>query len=121
MGHKIKILVSLEDEYRSYREVIGATIRILRPCAEVATADLGALGEELARVDPHLVICSRRKPASSDGVVAWVELSLGLAEPARICISGHYSEQPNPTLETLLAIIDEAERLIQTEENIRRC
>jgi hypothetical protein len=121
MGPKIKILIAFEDEYRSYRDVIAAAMRILRPCAEVATSDLGALEEELARFDPHLVICSCPRPASSGGVDAWIEISLGLAGPARICIGGHYSEQQNPTLETLLASIDEVERLIRIGEGFRRC
>ena len=120
MGPKITILVAFDDEYRSFRDVIAAAIRILRPCAEVATSDFDALGEELARFDPHLVICSCSRPASSGGVDAWIEISLGLAGPARICIGGHYSEQHDPTLETMLAIIDEVERLIQTGEGFRR-
>jgi hypothetical protein len=121
MGPKIKILVAFENGYRSYRDVIAAAIRILRPYAEVATSDLDALGEALACFDPHLVICSCPRPASSGGVDAWIEISLGLAGPARICIGGHSSEQHNHTLETMLAIIDEVERLIQTGEAFRRC
>jgi hypothetical protein len=97
MGQKIRILVAFEDEYRSYRDVIAVSIRLLCPCAEVATSDLGALEEELARFDPHLVICSCPGPASSGGVDTWIEIFLDLVGPARICISGHYSEQHNHT------------------------
>jgi hypothetical protein len=118
---EIKILVSLEDEYRSYREVIAATIRILRPHAEVATSDLDALGEEMARFDPHVVICRRSRPPTSSGVAAWVELAVGLAGPARVCVGGRYSEQNSSTLDALLAVIDEVERLIQAGEDLRRC
>jgi hypothetical protein len=120
-GTKIKILVAFDDEYRSYRDVIAAAIRRLRPYAEVATSDLDALGEELARFDPHLVICSCPRPASSGGIDAWIEISLGVAGPARICIGGHYSEQHDPNLETMLVIIDEVERLIERGESFRRC
>lgn len=101
--------------------MIAAAIRILRPRAKVATSDLDLLGEELARFDPHLVICSCPRPASSGAVVAWIELSLNLSSPARICIGGHFSQQHNPNLESLLAIIDEVERLIQSGEGFRRC
>jgi hypothetical protein len=97
MGQKTRILVAFEDEYRSYRDVIAVSIRLLRPCVEVATSDLGALEEELARLDPHLVICSCPRPASSNAVDTWIEISLDLAGPARICIGGHYSEQHNHT------------------------
>jgi hypothetical protein len=120
-GSRIKLLVAFEDDYRSYRDVIAAAIRILRPCTKVATSDLDALGEELARFDPHLVICSCPRPASSGGIDAWIEISLGVAGPARICIGGHYSEQHDPNLETMLVIIDEVERLIERGESFRRC
>jgi hypothetical protein len=121
VGQRIRILVSFEDGYRSYREVIAATIRIMRPRAEVATSDLDTLGNELARFNPHLVICSCPKPSSSDGVAAWVELSLDVTGPGRICIGGHYSERRNPTLETLLEVIDEVERLMQTAKDFGKC
>lgn len=121
IGLDIKILVSFEHGYRSYQEVIAATIRILRPPAEVATSDLECLEERLARFEPHLVICSCPKPAGSGGTGAWVELSLDLTSPARVCIGGHYSEQHNPNLEMLVAIIDEVEQLIRTGDDFRRC
>jgi hypothetical protein len=120
MGRKIKILISFEDAYRSYREVIAATICILRPHAVVATSELDALGEELARFAPSLVICSCLKPASSGDVVAWVEISLEVGRPSMVYIGGRCSEQSNLTLQKLLAIIDEVEQLIQTSEGLRR-
>jgi hypothetical protein len=40
-----------------------------------------------------------------------------LGEPTRVCIGGRYSEQNNPSLEALLAVIDEVERLIQAGES----
>jgi hypothetical protein len=121
MGQEIKILVSFEDNYRSYRETIAAAIRILRPHAELATSDLDELEEVMARSDLDLVICSRPRIESSDGVVAWVEINLDLVGPARICVGGHYSEQNNSSLERLLEIIDEVERLIQKGEGFKKC
>ncbi len=35
----MRILVCFEDNYRAYRDVIASGIRILRPHAEVETAD----------------------------------------------------------------------------------
>jgi hypothetical protein len=111
---EIRVLVAFADEYRSYREVIAAALSLMRPCSEVATSDLDVLGEKLATFDPHLVICSRPRPASSNAVDAWIELSLDLSTPARIGIGGHCSQQYNPTVETLLAIFDEVKQLIRT-------
>jgi hypothetical protein len=112
--------VSFQDAYRSYREAIAATICILRPHAVVATSDLDALGEELARFAPSLVICSYPKSATSGDVVAWVETSLDVGRPSMVCIGGRYSEQSNISLQMLLAIIDEVEQLIQTNEGLSR-
>jgi hypothetical protein len=63
-------------------------------------------------------MCTR--PAGSGGVDTWIELSLGLAGPARICIDGHSSEHHNPNLQMMLAIIDKVERLIPRGESYRR-
>ena len=48
----------LENDYRTYREVIAAGIQILRPHTEVVTAELDVLKEEVRHFDPHLMICS---------------------------------------------------------------
>ena len=108
-GADIRILVALEDDYRAYREVIAASIRILRPHAEVETAVLEALEEELERFDPELVISSGHKEIGPGGKPAWIELSLEATLLTKISVGGRYSERSNPTLETLLEVIDELE------------
>jgi hypothetical protein len=113
--------VAFEGVYRAYQGVIAAAIRVLRPHAEVETATLEALGEELERFDPELVICSRPSTADPAGRIAWVELSIETTRPSRICVGGRYSESTNPTLEVLLAVIDEVEELIRAGEHTRSC
>ena len=109
----MRILVCLENDYRTYREVIAAGIQILRPHTEVVTAELDVLKEEVRRFDPHLVICSL--PATTAGygdIVCWVQLSLqSSTQPSVVCIDGRYSEHNNPTLEDLLRLLDEVEQL----------
>jgi hypothetical protein len=117
----MRVLVAFEDVYRSYQGVIAAAIRVLRPHAEVETATLEALGEVLERFDPELVICSRPNTADPAGRIAWVELSIESTRPSKICVGGRYSESTNPTLEVLLAVIDEVEELIRTNNHHRRC
>ena len=46
----MRILVCFQDNYRAYRDVIASGIRILRPHAEVETADADALEEERTRL-----------------------------------------------------------------------
>jgi hypothetical protein len=109
----LRILVCLENDYRTYREVIAAGIQILRPQTEVVTAELGVLKEEVRHFDPHLVICSLPATAGYGDIVCWVELSLeSPTKPSVVCIDGHYSEHHNPTLEDLLRVLDEVEQLL---------
>ena len=101
--------MALEDDYRAYREVIAAGIRILRPHAEVETAALEALEVELDRFDPQLVICSGHKQVGSGGKPAWIELSLDPTQPTKISVGGRYLERINLGVEALVETIDELE------------
>ena len=101
--------MALEDDYRAYREMIAAGIRILRPHAEVETAALEALEVELDRFDPQLVICSGHKQVGSGGEPAWIELSLDPTQPTKISVGGHYLERINPGVAALVEVIDEFE------------
>jgi hypothetical protein len=109
------VLIAIEDEYRAYREVIAAGLEALRPGTEVAAVGLDRLDAELARLDPEVVVCSRPGSlAEAEGRPAWVELSLDTSRPTKVSVGGRRSESVNPTLETLLAVIDEAEGLPRT-------
>ena len=103
----------LENDYRTYREVIAAGIQLLRPHTEVISAELDVLKDEVRNFDPHLVICSLPATAGYGDIVCWVELSLeNPTQPSVICIDGRYSEHSNPTLEDLLGVLDEIEQLL---------
>jgi F420-dependent methylenetetrahydromethanopterin dehydrogenase len=111
-----RILVAIEDEYLAYREVIAAAIRVLRPGAQVQSANLDALAQEVERLVPHVVLCSRPNTVDPGGRPAWVVLPTDPTRPARICVGGRYSEQANPTVEVLVGIVDEVEeRLAEAE------
>ncbi len=106
----------LEDDFRAYREVIGVGIRVRRDYAEVATAELGALEEEIKRFDPHVVICSLPAPAGEEARLGWVELSLYPTRHARVHLGGRCLERNNITLEELLGFLDEAEMVLFADE-----
>jgi hypothetical protein len=93
------VLVAFEDQYRAYREVIGAAIQVLRPQVEVTTTGLDDLEAEVERLDPQLVICSRDRPASLPPVVTWAKVPIELSP-----------RSSDVTLETLLAVIDGVEK-----------
>jgi hypothetical protein len=68
----MRILVAFDEVYRTYREVIAAGIQLLRPQVEVTTTDLDELEQEVARLHPQVVVCSRDRPASVPPGVAWI-------------------------------------------------
>ena len=111
---RIKILIAIEDEFRAYRQTLGAAIGILRPDAEVVTVEAHEIRGVVERSGPDVVICSLPKDSDVNCVRAWIELSLDPTQPTRVRVDGEYSEMINPTLDALLVIIDEVEQLLRT-------
>ena len=101
--------------------MIAASIRILRAHTEVETTTLEAIGEEVERFDPALVVCSRPNTVDPGGRIAWIELSIDSTRPSNVCIGGRYSTSTNPTLDVVLAVIDEVEELIVANNHLGRC
>ena len=108
-GDKIRVLVAFEDNYRTYRQTIAACLQIRRPDVQVETAELANLEKKLEDFAPQVVICSGHRAMSSGDEIAWIALSLDLNMPARIKVGGCYKKIDNPTLEQILALIDDLE------------
>ncbi len=117
----MRVLVAIEDDYRSYREVIAASIQVLRPRTEVETAPIGELEEQIERFDPQLVVCSQPNTLASLRRAAWVEVPLNPTRPTKICVAGRYSKRSNPAIAVLIAVIDEVEQLLQTNNAFEGC
>jgi F420-dependent methylenetetrahydromethanopterin dehydrogenase len=113
-----QILVAFEDEYRAYREVLAAAIRVLRPGAQVESANLEVLAQEVERLDPHVVICGRPNTVDPGGRAAWVVLPTDSTRPAKICVGGRYREQANPTVEVLVGIVDEVQEQLGEDDDL---
>ena len=101
--------MAIEDEYRSYRGVVTGGIKAVRPRTEVVSGCLEALEQDLARFEPHVVICTLPMTTLSKRPMAWVGLSLDPLRPSIICTGGRRFEQRNPTFDTLLAVVDEVQ------------
>jgi hypothetical protein len=69
----------------------------------------------VARLKPFLVICDRPCAPDHDSVPAWVELSLEPSLSTKVLLYGRRRELVNPTLEELIEVVDEAERLASRE------
>jgi hypothetical protein len=71
---RIRILVAIEEDFRSYREVIAACILLLRPHVEVSTTVPKSLARQAAILDPHLIISSRPKTAIPSPPSVWIRV-----------------------------------------------
>jgi DNA-binding NarL/FixJ family response regulator len=109
----VKVLISYEETHLSYRDVVADVIRELRPHADVRTVYLRALEEEIGRVDPHLVICSRPNSVDPGGRMAWVTLAPEPEDASEVCLAGRRRVLDNPGLEVLLEIVDETTELVR--------
>ena len=116
----MRLLITVEDERRAHREMLGSALKELRPHLEVTVCRFGEFEGELQRLEPQVVICGRfRMEEPADNTLAWVELSLDPLDPdqpTKIRVGGDRWDIPNPSLEELLSVIDEAERLARSGE-----
>jgi hypothetical protein len=113
----VRILVALEK--RMYREVIALSLHQHRPNAEVLLCPPEVLDRETGRFEPHLVVLDDNDGAAPDGVsgaLSRVEILLGASMDARIGVDGQAREVKDICMEDLLAVVDEAEKMIPKEE-----
>ena len=110
----MRVLVSLEREYRVYMEAIAAAIREFRPDVEVTLAEGRSLEAEVERFDPQLLITGPSAPENSvDEQLARLELSPDTAQPSKFRVGERRWESTNPTLGEILSIVDETKRLLR--------
>ena len=117
----MRVLVVYEDSYRSYGETMAGTVRGLKPGAEVSLVQARELASEVARFDPHLVVCNRPNAVDPGGRVAWVRLSDDPDEPSEFCLAGRRWGARNPGLEEVLEILDGTEGLLREGGSLAGC
>jgi len=116
-----KMRALIANDPRVYREVISDALRRLRPLIEVSAASPEELDEAVARVHPHLVICSRLTAAARAGCLAWVVLypdgedraEIGGAEGRTALLNG-------VEVADLLSVVDETEIRCRSGGNRRQ-
>ena len=106
--------MSFEEAYRVYGHVITGAIQGSRPGVEAQAIEQVALEDVVHRWDPQLVICSPPVPPNPISTrEAWVEVSLDSERPSRVRLGEQRWEPLNPSLEELLSVVDEAEKLVE--------
>lgn len=104
----IRLLVA--NEPRAYQEAMTVAIEGMRPHIEVTPADPSTLDSDIARVSPHMVLCSRLTPALEGSALAWVLLYPEGESRAVVCIADERTDvERDLDLSELLSIIDRVE------------
>jgi hypothetical protein len=109
---EFRILV--ENEPRSYREVIAETIGALRPDREVLIFEPGPPEAPAVAMEADIVLCSRGPDPSPLKQSVWVELYPNGDTLDRVYVDGESITILDIEIVDLLAIID------QTEQRKRR-
>lgn len=107
----MRILVA--NEPRAYRDVIAAAFRELRPQHEVIPVEPDQLDGEVARLHPHLVICSRLSEMVETGPLTWVMLYPDNETRTVISIAGEQTVAADVEFSELLSVIDQTELIAQ--------
>jgi hypothetical protein len=116
----MQMLLAFDEEYRVYRDVIAGALRALRPRAKVSTSTLEELGANRG-VRPGPRDQHASNSVDPGGRHAWVELSVDPLRPTKICVGGCRSERTNPSVEMLLTVVDEVERVVAEGDDPRGC
>ena len=101
--------ILMANELASYRQSIALVLRELRPDVEVIEADSGALNQQVLRISPDLVICSRVTSLVKERVPNWVELYPDCESLSTFCIGGERSTVDEVQLSDLLSLVDRLE------------
>jgi hypothetical protein len=117
----MRLLIAYEDSHNLYSEAMERAIRNSRPHLEIKIARTSELEAEIERFAPHMVLCERRNLAHPGDAGAWVKSSYEPSEPSEVCLDGRRWELDNPTINELLAVIDETEELVRTGRELEGC
>ena len=101
--------VLMANELASYRQTIALVLRGLHPDVEVIETDSGTLNQQVLRMSPDLVICSRVTSLVKDRVPNWVELYPECRPLSTFCIGGESSSVDDVQLSDLLSLVDRME------------
>ena len=106
---KTRILVA--NELCTYRETIADVFQELRPHFEVHCIDPDDLDREIARLRPHMVLCSQLTEAVRS-LLAWILLYPDGENRAEISTAGERMTLCDVEFDHLLSILDKIELLL---------
>ncbi len=103
----------LANDPRSYREVMAGVVQALRPHVEVTIIDPENLDTDVARLNPHLVLCSRLTHTVRTQSLGWIVLYPEGDRCALISVAGTRTAVEEIEFQQVLSVVDEVDRLVQ--------
>ncbi len=100
--------IVIANDPRAYRDVIGATVRVMRPDLDVVTVAPEELEPTLLARPPGLVVCSRLTAAVESNARSWIVLYPDGRPGATLNVAGEHAALAEIDLPHLLAAIDRA-------------
>jgi len=98
-----------------YREALALAIYQDLPEAEVMIGSLGKLDGQAENFEPHLLIRNDTDGADMSlqtGALCWIEVLYSNGLNARISLDGEVSEIEDISIEDLLGLVKQAEKLV---------
>ncbi len=108
----VRVLVA--NEPLAYREAISGVFQEVRPHAKIVVANPIDLDREVSRLTPNFVVCSKSTPLMERNVHVWVELYPGHGSQVTVSLGGEKTVFDGMDFNTLLSILDKAERLYKS-------
>ena len=105
-----KARVMIANEPLVYREAIAGCFQELRPHLEVLCVEPEDLGEQMARLETALVVCSRLTESVKRRSSSWIVLYPD-ADLTEMSVGGQYDIAGRLQLDGLLSILDQVESL----------
>jgi len=100
------------NELCTYRETFADAFQERRPHFEIHCVDPDDLDREIARLRPHMVLCSRLTDAVNS-LFAWILLYADGENRAEIHTAGERMTLFDVTFDHLLSILDKIEMLLR--------
>jgi hypothetical protein len=102
----VRVLVAHEPA--TYREALGAALRLVRPDADVFVVAPENLDNEVRRVRPDLVFCSQLSELVRTQPRAWVLLYPGGEHLVETSVAGERITSGDLPFDTVIALVDQA-------------
>ena len=108
-----KVRVLIANEPSAYREVLALVFQKMQLPVDVSCVEPEGLDDEIVRLAPHLVICSRMTEMLDAALIGWLLLYPDGEARAVISMLGQRTEQTGTGLNDILSLVERTSEMAQ--------